>query len=119
MSLPGPISLYKGVSDLIVVCLTDVTSDSPSVVSDEQAALAQLNVSQFLSIAILFTPDFVQEALKSIVNEVALKKLTISNTDLRAVIVKDYLVFVNDLYPESIKFSKTQLNFNFPTLAPF
>ena len=119
MSLPGPISIYKGVSDLIVVCLTDVTSDLSSVVSDEQAALAQLNVSQFLSIASILKPDDVKEALKSIVNEVALRKLTISNTDPRALIVKNYIVSINELYPDGIKFSNTQLDFNFPTLAPF
>lgn len=86
-----------------------------TTVSSENASSAQLSLSNVYS-KNLQLPD---NDLESIINEVALTKLSILNTDKRAINLKNQLIAGNNNIPESVRFSNDQLNSFFPVLAPF
>ena len=52
------------------------------------------------------------------VNEVALTKIAILNTDPRVIFIKNF-ISLDRVIPENIRATNDQLNFYFPVLAPF
>lgn len=52
------------------------------------------------------------------VNQVALTKIAILNTDPRVLFIKNFII-LNNTIPENLRLTNDQLDFYFPVLGPF
>ena len=94
-----------------IICRDDIIN-----VSIDNAASAQASFSDIIT---LDKTNIFYEAYESLVNEVALTKKTILNSDERVIIVKEGIIIGNNIIPEPVRFTNLQLTFLYPNLAPF
>lgn len=109
--------LIKVLNSIMLIADNNISRIIPTVVSSNNAAESQFAFSNVYNYAVAFNLD--AEDAESIVNEVALTKLAIINTDPRVIRIKTQIIRVNNLLPENIRFTNTQLNAYLPVLAPF
>ena len=101
-------------NNLMVIADNNIYNNVQSTISSNKAAESQLAYSNIFEIVLNYNLNI--DNIKSIVNEVALTKLTISNNDPRAVQMKNQINILNDILPENIRFTQVQLNYYYPTL---
>jgi len=80
-------------------------------VSADDAAAAQLLNSEYTALN-----GSANDALVSIVCEVALTKKAILNTDPRSIAIKNLILSINNKFPQNVQFSNAQLAYFFPVL---
>jgi hypothetical protein len=109
------LSLLDNLSNII----NTIVKKEPIAISSSDAASAQ---ASFSIIESFLPPDLnIQkdhEPLKSMVNEVALTKIAILDTDPRVLFIRN-VILLNNRIPENIRATNDQLDFYFPVLAPF
>lgn len=93
-----------------------ISRDDIINVSIDNAASAQASFSNIIT---LDKTNIFYKAYESLVNEVALTKKTILNSDERVIIIKEGIILENNILPETVRFTNLQLTVFYPTLAPF
>ena len=106
--------IIKILNNLMVIADNNIYNDVPSIVSSDKAAESQLAYSSISEIVLNYNLNI--DNIKSIVNEVASRKLTISNNDPRVVQMKNQINILNDILPENVRFTQDQLGSYYPTL---
>ena len=94
-----------------IICRVDIIN-----VSIDNAASAQASFSDIITLDKTY---IFYEAYESLVNEVALTKKTILNSDERVIIIKEGIILENNILPETVRFTNLQLTVFYPNLAPF
>ena len=107
MSYTTNFNLLSYLMDLVSI---DINYTQSSV-SSTDAATAQLLNSEFTQLN-----GSANDAIVSIVCEVALTKKAVLNTDPRAISVKNFIISINNTFPPSVQFTNSQLAYFFPVL---
>jgi hypothetical protein len=109
--------LIKILNNVMLISDNNISTIIPTIVSSDIAAESQLAFSKVYKYAIKYNLD--PKDVESIVNEVSLTKLAISNKDPRVIKLKNQIIMVNNSLPENIRFTNDQFNSFLPVLAPF
>jgi hypothetical protein len=109
-------------SNLVNIVNTIVKKEAISI-SSSDASSAQASYSVFINAGknIIVPPNIPRpnfQTLESMVNQVALTKIAILNTDPRVLFIKNFII-LNNIIPEDLRLTNDQLDFYFPVLGPF